>query len=239
MKTINYNELDIISYNCNEGTYSKIDKCIFNGEIYALKRFTNGKYLNGKRRKISELSSINDSHLITPKFWVKNEEGKNQYLTKFCDGDPLEFEKNTNVVAKLKHAKNLIEKMHSYKIIHGDLNISNLLFSGDEPFIIDFDNVSLNNSNVDISSLNDYSANYIKRLGINKGLDVYLFNLLTYAILNETDYYCVRSNVLAKKYGVFDFKDGIKLCNLFSLEKGYSDGDYLIDMISNEDVKNI
>lgn len=120
IKTINYNELDIISYNCNEGTYSKIDKCIFNGEIYALKRFTNGKYLNGKRRKISELSSINDSHLITPKFWVKNEEGKNQYLAKFCYGDPLEFGKNTNVVAKLKHAKNLIEKMHSYKIIHGD-----------------------------------------------------------------------------------------------------------------------
>lgn len=93
MKTIDYNELDIISYNCNEGTYSEIDKCIFNGEIYALKRFTNGKYLNGKRRKISELSGINDSHLITPKFWVKNEEGKNQYLTKFCYGDPLEFGK--------------------------------------------------------------------------------------------------------------------------------------------------
>ena len=45
--------------------------------------------------------------------------------------------------------------------------------------------------------------------------------------------------MLAKKYGVFDFKDGIKLCNLFSLEKGYSDGDYLIDMISNEDVNSI
>ncbi len=93
MKTIDYNELDIISYNCNEGTYSKIDKCIFNGEIYALKRFTNGKYLNGKRRKISELSSINDSHLITPKFWVKNEEGKNQYLTKFAMEIHLSSEK--------------------------------------------------------------------------------------------------------------------------------------------------
>ena len=53
MKTIDYNELDIISYNHNSGSFAEIDKCIFNGEIYALKRFTNGKYLNGKRRTIS------------------------------------------------------------------------------------------------------------------------------------------------------------------------------------------
>ena len=44
MKTIDYNELDIISYNHNSGSFAEIDKCIFNGEIYALKRFTNGKY---------------------------------------------------------------------------------------------------------------------------------------------------------------------------------------------------
>ena len=38
MKTIDYNELDIISYNHNSGSFAEIDKCIFNGEIYALKR---------------------------------------------------------------------------------------------------------------------------------------------------------------------------------------------------------
>jgi hypothetical protein len=37
MKTIDYNELDIISYNHNSGSFAEIDKCIFNGEIYALK----------------------------------------------------------------------------------------------------------------------------------------------------------------------------------------------------------
>lgn len=39
MKTIDYNELDIISYNHNSGSFAEIDKCIFNGEVYALKRF--------------------------------------------------------------------------------------------------------------------------------------------------------------------------------------------------------
>lgn len=53
----------------------------------------------------------------------------------------------------------------------GFAEIDKCIFNGDEPSIINFDNVSLNNSNVDISSLNDYSAGHIKRLGINKGLD--------------------------------------------------------------------
>ena len=229
MDTIKYNDINIMNCNYKKGSFSKIDKYAFNGKCYALKKFNDEKYLNGKKIKINELNKINDDHLILPKLWVEKDGNKNQYLSRFCYGSQISKD---GIIDKLMYTKELIKRMHEYKIIHCDLNKSNILFIGNDPFIIDFDNASYNNSKIDVNSLNDYSADYIKKLGINNGLDVYLFNLLTFSLLNEVPYFCIRKEVMNKNYKIFNFKELIDLFNSFFLDKGYSDNDYFIDLVS-------
>lgn len=69
MDTIKYNDINIMNCNYKKGSFAKIDKYAFNGRCYALKKFNDEKYLNGKKIKINELSKINDDHLILPKLW--------------------------------------------------------------------------------------------------------------------------------------------------------------------------
>ncbi len=236
MQTINYEDL---RFNKNakakKGSYASVKKCFFDNDVYAYKEFNESSYLKGKIRKLSKMSNINEPFLLTPKFWVIKNKTKCGYLTKYCDGKNI-ININKNLIEKLKTAKNLIIKMHSNNIIHGDLIGSNIMCDDKHAFIIDFDNASYKASNINIKNANDYALEYLEKFGINKALDVYLFNLLTYSLLNNCDFYMVRNNIYKNNFGIFTSKDQICLCRAFSLEKSYSDKDFLIDTIDDDKI---
>lgn len=121
--------------------------------------------------------------------------------------------------------------MHEYKIIHGDLSLSNIIVKNDDAYIIDFDNASYNGSKINLKDANDFTIQYVENFGVNKALDVYLFNLITFSLINNIDIKLVRSTIAEGNYGYFDSKDAIKICNQSFLQSPYSDKDFLIDTI--------
>ncbi len=237
METIDFEELSFDpTKTTNFGSFSTVNRCYFDNKVYAYKEFVNNKYLNGKRRKLSKISNIDEPFLLTPKFWVRKNERKSAYLTEYCDGKDI-IKADKSLINKLKKAKKLIIKMHSYGLIHGDLIGSNIMCNDNNSFIIDFDNSSYKGSSINPKNANDYTLEYLEKFGVNKGLDVYLFNLLTFSIINNCDFYMVRNNVYKNNFGILTDKTQIDLCHAFSLEKTYSDKDFLIDTIDETKIK--
>ncbi len=236
METIMYEDLyfdDPDEY--QSGSYGKIKVCYYNNKKYAYKQFKNSKFLNGKRRKLSMLSNINISRLLVPKFWVcKNGNAKNAYLTDFCKGKSFDFlgvENIENKVNKINDSKNLIISMHEEGIIHADLNPSNILYNKEKTSIIDFDTCSFRNYKTNLLETTDYCQEFIKKYGIKPELDIFMFNILTYSLIQDCDYYLVRNSINKQKYGFFDNKYGRKICNSLFLDDDIPNNDFLIDTI--------
>lgn len=238
METINYEDLHFTDSNpnniYNSGYYGKIKKCTFNNKIYAYKEFKNEKYLISKKRKLSNLSEITIPGLIVPKYWVKKDKSTNAYLTIFEDKDNISSLSKENFEQKfktLKNAKELILTMHKEGIIHSDLHSGNILFKNKICSIIDFDNCTFKTYWTFKNDANDYCRNFINVYGISPELDIFLFNLLTYEILNDVKYYTLRKNISENKYGIFDNKEGIRICKSLFLDDKYPNKDFLIDTI--------
>lgn len=236
MKYINLNNI-ILSDCIGIGSFGSIRKCYINNKLYAFKCFKEPRYLDGKKDNISKISKVsNDKQLITPNFWVIANNKKIGYISNFCDGYDIGFN-TSNIIEEIKNAKEVIKRMHSYKIIHGDLISSNIMVKDKKAFIIDFDNSSINGSKINVKHTNDLSYEYINKLGVNNALDVFIFNLLTFSLINECNFYSCRNEIGRKNYKFFDSKDAIKICNQSFLSNGYSDKDYLIDTINEERFK--
>ncbi len=241
LKTIDYQDLNFIDdEQCGFGSYGKIKRCTFDGKNYVLKVFDNSNYLNGKRRKLSLLSKVDVQGLYVPELWVKKNNHTNMYLSEFYDGKDVIFldQEHHNVRIKyLKDIKKEILLMHEHGIIHADLISSNIMYSNGTVAIIDFDNCSYKKYRTDTRYVNDYSMDFIETYGIVPELDIFMFNLLTYLIINEeSDYYMVRNNIWLKKYGKFNNKDGIKICNSMLLGDKNPNKDFLIDIIDETSV---
>lgn len=213
------------------GSFGKIYKCEFEGKMYALKDFFDEKYLNGKRRKLNELSKINESFPNTPKYWVKDRD-KKLYLTEFVNGKGIYDVKNLSLTEKIELLNDIKEKiiiMHDYGIIHGDLINSNILYNNQSSTIIDFDNASFKKYSLNVKDTNENTLNFIEKYGIKKEIDIHLFNLLTFSIINNTSYPTI--NILKHNYGHFSDSESKKICDSMLLLKKYPNKDFLINTI--------
>lgn len=240
METINYEDLHFADSNpdkiYNSGYFGKIKKCTFNNKIYAYKEFKNEKYLISKKRKLSNLNQITIPGLIVPQYWVKKNNNTNAYLTIFEDKDNISSLSKENFKHKfktLKNAKELILTMHNIGIIHADIHTGNILSKENDCSIIDFDNCSFKTYWTFKNDANDYSRNFINVYGISPELDIFLFNLLTYEILNDVKYYTLRKDISENKYGIFANKEGIRICRSLFLDDKYPNKDFLIDTIDD------
>lgn len=235
MKTINYEDLIIIDKDeYSSGSYGTIKKCMYDGKIYALKTFKDDKYLNGKRRKLDRLAEINHEFLLTPKFWVKKESDKNQYLSDFCFGKDIiscEYDFNPIKIKLLKSAKNAILSLHEEKIIHTDILSSNIMLENNSPKIIDFDNSTYGEFVTNLKHTNDFAFEFIKKYGIIPEIDIHMFNLLTISIMNNWDMVKVRTKLRCKEYGMFYERDAKLLCNQLFLDEDTPNKDFLIDTL--------
>ena len=236
LQTINYEDLMFIDEDAySSGTYGIIKRCIFDGKLYVCKEFKDSSYLTGKKRMLNELSKIKNPNLCTPKFWIKKKDKISRYLMDFCDGKDISAFEQYPIKEKvnlLKKVKDLILSMHEVGIIHSDLIGSNIMVSGMNPYIIDFDNASFKRHKTCLFDVGDLSQEFINKYGIKKEIDIYIFNILTFSIINECDFYLSRKNVLSDNFGFFNNKEGRKICNGFFLDNKTPNDDFLIDTLN-------
>ncbi len=237
METINFNDLTFLDDNCvtPRGSFGKVRKCLFEGKTYAYKDFFNPFFLTGKKKKIEALSSLANDFLLTPKYLVKKKSGKITYLTDFCEGKNIDTISNLDLKSKinyLKTAKKHIQEMHELGIIHADLIGTNMMVFQNKVYIIDFDNSSYKNFKIKIKDTNDFSRKFIETYGIVKEVDTFIFNLLTYSIINDSHFYLVRRDIANGNFGVFcDDSEAQKICKSFFLDDRFPNEDYLIDTL--------
>ena len=237
MEIVNYYDLKNIK-NLNYGSYSYVYSCLFDDKVYAFKEYSDYRYLYGKKRKLNNLSkNVTCGNLILPKYFVKKDDKTIGILTEFSNFSQLDKYDCADIKTKimlLKKVKETIENMHKEGIIHTDLHEGNIL--ADDAScgvnIIDFDNASYKGSEIKIDETNEYSQDFIRYYGLTNEVDTFIFNLVTYMIINESRFYSARYEIAEGKYGLFnDNKEAKKICDSLLLNDKVANKDYLIDTI--------
>ena len=236
LEKININDIEIIGQ-IDQGSYSKVFEVLFNEEKYAFKCFSNeidGKFLINKYK---ELNSLDLKKAVIPNIYV--EDGiLNGFLMKLynhrCFSYLYEFPTDNKILA-LKEGKRALLEAHSREIIHGDIHPGNFLLQNS--FLTDFDNSSFKNFNINFELCSAEALNFLTTYKLSKDLDIYLFNFMTFSLLNNCDYNYVESNICDKKYGIFISKDAIKICKSLLLQDKIFNSDFLIDTITFDNTK--
>lgn len=215
-----------------EGGFSDNYKCKFNNEEYMFKKYEYpdqmiSKFFIDKMDEISKLSSILP---YVPRYWVEIGNEKIGYLTKIHDGKDLGLSTNIGEIAVLlKEAKEQLILMHDIGLIHGDIHYCNIMYSDESTDFIDYDNSSYLNFNPDATKYSLNAFNFAKAFGISKELDVFLFNKMTFELINDLDSNReVEKNIRDKEYGIFTDKESKKICRALILE-GNPSTEFLID----------
>lgn len=215
-----------------EGGFSDNYKCKFNNEEYMFKKYEYpdqmiSKFFIDKMNEISKLSSILP---YVPRYWVEIGNEKIGYLTKIHDGKDLGLLTNIGEIAVLlKEAKEQLILMHDIGLIHGDIHYCNIMYSDESTDFIDYDNSSYLNFNPDATKYSLNAFNFAKTFGISKELDVFLFNKMTFELINDLDGNKeVEKNIRDKEYGIFTDKESKKICRALILE-GKPSTEFLID----------
>ena len=225
------------------GSFGYVYDAAYNGERKAFKHFYNGRKPSLETsNKIIELAKDNDffsSSLVVPQFVVVNDGIVEQYLTNFIPGEDLLYLSHLSLRERIKILRQLkkeICNMHeNYNMIHGDLNLRNMIKTKKDVFIIDFDNCSYKGYGMDMNYVNRYSADYIYNNGIDYDLDIFMFNMATFAFLNNCYVSNVSLEVLEKNYGIFNNRDARRICQYMSENKKCND--FLIDTVNIMNVR--
>ena len=166
---IDIKELHFIEYYFSSGNFSSIHLIKYNGELYCFKEFEQ-IYPEDILNNIENLTYMNfDKFYLAPKYLITKNGKIIGYLSHFkknthhINFNTLSSDKKIIV---LKNAKNTILKLHNkYQLIHGDLNISNILYDNNyNTYLLDFDSaLKFNqppNSLLSFSGVVTYYMNY-------------------------------------------------------------------------------
>lgn len=214
------------------GSYSDIFRVEYNNKEYAFKKFLDKNIVRNQEflEKIDILSNIPLEKSILPKFIVEEKE-EIGYLTELEDYKDLGFLYSLSMeekINKLRLVKSSLLEIHKEGIIHSDIHTGNFLLRSSK--LIDFDNSTYKKFLTDFDKCSREAKKFIKNKGISKDLDIYLFNLMTFRILNNiTSEYDM--SLYLKRYGVFTSNESIKICDSLLLEDKTFNTDYLIDTV--------
>lgn len=234
MKTIDYSNLEINPNIISSGSFGHIYKCKFNENIYAYKEFEKPSFLCNKKRKLESISNLNEEFLITPKYWIEKNGEKIGYITKMLYGKDIvsiEFLGLDYKIDIINKIKKQIQIMHKHELIHSDISSSNIIIENDIPYIIDFDNSSYKKYSTNIYNSSDIAQEFIRKYGVCKELDIFMFNLLTFELINNCNPNFIRKNIILENFGNFDNSDSKSICESFFLDDSIPNKKLLIDTI--------
>lgn len=231
MNTINLSSLNYTSFKSCRGSYSIVRQVSFKDKNFAYKEFNDEAYFRTIFPKIIKLSECTITGSLLPLYLVYDDIQTYKitgYLTAYCDF----LKEKPNSIYYLNSFKNNIEELHRNKIIHGDIHYGNLLVEKNyqNTNIIDFDNCQYNKYKIRKKYASDYANLYISKYGVNEGLDIYLFNIVTFCVINKIFYHSFRREIINNHYGLFNDTEEEKLiCDSILLENIQYNKKYLID----------
>ena len=195
------------------------------GSSVAYKEFWKPEYAAAIKDEIVKLSEFKG---YTMPLLYKYNFVYEEYLEK------LDYDKKISILFK---ARDLLEELHKeYRILHADVAPWNFMYNEDSDHLVltDYDtSLSISNSIKINGSHNDIVREYAKYNKIDEHLDVFLFNLCCYAVLNNLDINFVLGQIRNNNFGILQSKKAI---NVLSSYKDLSDTkslkkEYIIDYL--------
>ena len=179
------------------------------------------KYIKPRLKKLSEF--YNDYRFAFPNQFIyrhPDDEIFQGYVMNYLydykkieDFIDLEYNEKIKIIKK---ARELLETFHkTYKHIHTDITPWNFLYNKemDNVTLIDFDTcIDLKNISEEPKNLNILAETYLKYNKIDEGLDISMFNLLTYSILNnDKNIYNIINRIINNDFGLIESEKAIKI----------------------------
>lgn len=184
------------------GSVSDVYQCDYFDSLFAYKEFKDLDYVAFINERMQKLKNhyFDETDCIFPyKFIYKNPKDDlfvgyvMDYIydyKRFSDLDNLNYDEKIYI---LKKFRKLVDDFHNkYNFIHTDICPWNVFYNEkvDDLKLFDFDTyIDLNNKDNSLCKYySDYARFYAKSVGIDKDLDIFLFNLTTYSLLSGVEY---------------------------------------------------
>lgn len=214
----------------------------FGGSTVAYKEFWNPKYVEAIKDEVEKISEYSDDEkFIFPDIFIYDKPTDKLFkgytmplLYKYnyvYEGylESLSYDKKISILLK---ARELIEELHKkYKTLHADVAPWNFMYNEDNDHLVltDYDTALSISNNIKINeSHNDIVKEYAKYNKIDEHLDIFLFNLCCYAILNNLDINFVLDKIRKNNFGIIENQKAIEVFNSYkdlsnskSLKKEY------------------
>ena len=245
---IDVRELNVTNLFFGDGSFSEVSEVSFKKEKYAYKEFYDSSFIekNNLEKRFDLLLERKLKQSAVAEYIVDSNGVSSGYLVPSLEkGNLSVLNKRIEIYKSLLTIRDAIIELHRNNIVHGDIHVGNLLFKNNKGMLIDFDNCRiLDNSNIrpNIKIFSNPAKEYIKRKGIIKNLDIYMFNILTFSLLNGANFRSSNINLLFEKvkngifkeeYGMFFRKEARNICNMLC---NYEANDFLIDSIDKKAV---
>lgn len=219
----------------------------FDGLSVAYKEFWNPKYVNAIKDEVKKFNDFpSDDKFIFPDVFIYEKPTDDifkgytmplLYKYNFIYEEFLESLDYDKKISILFRTRALLEELHKkYKIIHADVAPWNIMYNKDNDDLVltDFDtSLSISNNMSINDSHSDIVKEYAKYNKIDKHLDIFLFNLCCYSVLNNLDLNSVLREIRRNNFGIIENKNAI---DIFSSYKDLSESkslkkEYVIDYL--------
>lgn len=193
MKTVQFKDLKLIKQCYSSGNFSNVHIVSLDGITYCFKEFKNIlDYPAEIKNNICNFTKLPfNKDFLFPQFIVLKRNNILGYLTYFDKNNKNIYSLDLCYEDKIKLLKNVkkkIQMLHkNYKLIHGDLNVQNILSSKDlNTSLIDFDStLRFDQEIVSTVSFSMVLKDYLKCYKFDKNADIYRFNISTFKFLND------------------------------------------------------
>lgn len=210
------------------------------GSNVAYKEFWNPKYVYAIKDEIIQLSEYTDTKFIFPDKIIyekpKDEIFKGytmEILYKYKQLLELYSLDKTKKISLLLKARELVEELHKkYKIIHADLAPWNFMYNEeiDNIVLTDFDTSLKIKPSIQLNDIchNEIALEYAKTNKIDESLDIFLFNLCSYSLLNNVHFFNTINKIKESYFGNIEDKRAVNVLESYknfditkSLKKEY------------------
>jgi len=187
-----YNELGM-------GAFSRVYMAEYFERLVAYKEFLCESDVR-KKMNIQKLTGIQDDNFVFPYKLIyekRDDDIFKGYVMNYLENykklsDCLEFDYSKKVDI-LKRIRQSIDLLHSkYGVIHTDISPWNIMYNEkyDEVKLIDFDLCKdiKDKELLMYSYMNEAASYYAKYISADKDLDMFVFNITTYSLLNNKDF---------------------------------------------------
>lgn len=217
----------------NYGSFARVYLCRHGNKEYAYKKFRRPSeiFKKGFSHKLDKLNDLDIKGAILPQKIVVEGIKPLGYLMELKDSSD-KIENKQELMWVLRETKKNILEIHDKGVIHADIHSGNIITDDNQCFLVDFDNCKYKRFDPELDYMSLFAKEYVKKLGINRDLDIYLYNILAFSVIKNVDYRDVIKKIEENEKSIdfYTSKEEKDICESLLLTKKRFNNTFLTDL---------